>query len=109
MNDNWKTIEKKFDEKFGKFYIYAKSGSLYYVVSKAGVKIKEIDFEGNNPVGSDDIKAFLKECCMPREEGLKCMSTRDSESRCDKLAEYIYLGKSYCDEHQDIMAKEANG
>jgi hypothetical protein len=41
---------------------------------------------------------------------IKCIFTSDPEgkiNRCNKEADYIYLGKSYCNEHMLLRAQNA--
>ena len=39
---------------------------------------------------------------------IKCIYRTDIEveQHCDKPADYIYLGKSYCAEHMEVRSKE---
>ena len=42
---------------------------------------------------------------------MKCLYKiyKDEDAlRCDKLAEYVYLGKSYCKKHMEVRGKEVD-
>jgi len=40
---------------------------------------------------------------------MKCIFRKNpTDPHCDKEAEYIYLGKSYCGEHMELRSKQFN-
>ena len=81
-----KDWEERFRERFGGFYIHADSSELYYVkTDEDGHKVDEVDFRGVETVGSDDIKAFIKQELERRDEMWKEVEIVNKEIA-DKIA-----------------------